>query len=59
MNSSLGQMIRSQIIASAKEMLLTGESIKEVAYAMGFEELNNFSSFFQHHVGVSPSQFKK
>jgi len=59
MNISLGQLIRSQIILSAKDLLSQDESITNVAYALGFEEVNNFSSFFSNHVGVSPSQYKK
>ena len=59
MNASLGQLIRSQIILSAKDMLSESESVKDVAYALGFEEANNFSSFFTNLVGVSPSQYKK
>ena len=59
MNISLGQLIRSQIILSAKGLLSQDESITNVAYALGFEEVNNFSSFFSNHVGVSPSQYKK
>ncbi|RKE98441.1 helix-turn-helix transcriptional regulator [Ichthyenterobacterium magnum] len=59
MNNSLGQLIRSQIIQSAKTMLAEDEPVKEVAFALGFEEANHFSSFFTNHVGVSPSAFKK
>ena len=59
MNMSLGQLIRSQIVHSAKGMLLEDQPIKEVAFALGFEEANHFSSFFSNYVGVSPSAFKK
>lgn len=58
MNISLGQLIRSQLIASAKEMLLEKENIKDVAYALGFDEAHHFSSFFTHYAGMSPSSFK-
>jgi len=58
MNISLGQLIRSQIILSAKEMLAEKESIKDVGYALGFEESNHFSSFFTNYVGRSPSSYK-
>lgn len=59
MNTSLGQLIRSQLIISAKEMLAQGESIKNIAYALGFEEANHFSSFFSHYVGIAPSNYNK
>jgi len=58
MNSSLGQLIRSQIIQSAKIMLSQNENVKDVAFALGFEEANHFSKFFTNHVGVSPSVYK-
>ncbi|PIA78466.1 AraC family transcriptional regulator [Gaetbulibacter sp. 4G1] len=59
MNCSLGQLIRSQIIQSAKIMLSQNENVKDVAFALGFEEANHFSKFFTNHVGVSPSVYKK
>ena len=59
MNASLGQLIRSEIIKSAKLMLLNESSIKDIAYAHGFEEVSHFSSFFTNYVGTSPSAFTK
>ncbi len=58
MNTSVGQLIRSEIIVSAKTMLENGENVKNVAYALGFEEANHFSSFFSNYVGTSPSNYK-
>jgi len=58
MNLSLGQLIRSEIIHSAKQMLLEKQHIKEVAMELGFEEAHHFTSFFSHYVGVPPSKFK-
>lgn len=59
MDLTLGQLIRSEIIRSAKFMLLNGESIKEITYTLGFEEVSHFSSFFSNYVGISPSNFAK
>ena len=59
MNISLGQLIRQEIISSAKEMLSTNMTVKETSYQLGFEEPNNFSSFFQRYAGVSPISFQK
>ncbi|WP_282085186.1 helix-turn-helix domain-containing protein [Aquimarina algiphila] len=59
MNTSLGQLIRLQIISSAKMMLEENENVKDVAYALGFEEANHFSSFFTNYVGTSPTKYKK
>jgi len=59
LNTSVGQLIRSQIIQSAKTMLSQSDSIKDVAYALGFSEANHFTAFFSHYVGTSPSSYKK
>ena len=59
MNLSLGQMIRYELINSAKKMLSEKVTVKEVAYTLGFEEPNNFSSFFSKYVGISPSSYAK
>jgi AraC-like DNA-binding protein len=57
MNISLGKLIRNEIILSAQKMLSQNTSVKETAYALGFEEANNFSAFFSKYTGVSPSSF--
>ena len=58
MNTSLGRLIRYELINSAKLMLASGESVQAVAAKLGFEESNHFSSFFKHYVSLSPSNFK-
>jgi AraC-like DNA-binding protein len=52
---SIGQLIRSQIIATAQSLLLKGKSVKDVAWEMGFSEPHHFSAFFKHYTGRSPS----
>ena len=59
MNNSLGQLIRYQIIQSAKSMLSEKTQVKDVSYALGFEEVSHFSSFFTNYVGQPPSDYKK
>ncbi|AXT59661.1 AraC family transcriptional regulator [Aquimarina sp. AD10] len=59
MNVSLGQLIRLQIILSAKTMLEKDESVKNIAHTLGFEEANHFTSFFTNYVGTPPSSYKK
>ena len=59
MNLTLGQLIRAQLIDSAKTMLHEGEAIKEVAFSLGFDEPNNFSAFFSKYAGVNASDFRK
>lgn len=58
LNTSLGQLIRSELISSSKISLAEGVPIQEIAYKMGFEESNHFSNFFKHHTGKTPSEFK-
>ncbi len=58
MNMSLGQLIRLELINTAKLMLLDDESIYSVAHRLGFEEANHFSSFFKHYTNLTPTQFK-
>ena len=59
LNTSLGQLIRHEIISSAKKLLQQNLSIKEISYELGFEEPNHFSSFFKHYQGTTPSDFLK
>ncbi len=58
MNTSLGQLIRLELIHTAKTMLLEDETILAVSQKLNFEEPNHFSRFFKHYVGLSPSEFK-
>ena len=57
LNISLGQLIRHEIIKTAKQYLTAGLKVKEVAYALGFEEANHFSTFFKHYTELSPTEF--
>ena len=57
LNTTIGQLIRNEIIKSAKLMLLDGRSIKDVAYELAFEESNHFPSFFKKYTQQTPSQY--
>ena len=51
--------IQSRITVAAKRLLyFTDLTNKEIGYTLGFSEPANFSAFFKHCVGVSPSKFK-
>lgn len=54
---SLSQLIREELILSAKNMLNHRERVKEVSEALHFEEISHFSSFFKRYTGQSPSEF--
>lgn len=52
--------IQQQIILEAKRRALcSGYSMKEVAYALGFEDLAHFSKFFKNNCGIRFSDFRK
>ncbi len=57
-NTSLGQLIRSQLVLSAKKMLAEDAPVSEIAYRLGFEEPQHFSHFFKNHTRLSPSEYK-
>lgn len=58
MNTSLGQLIRLELINSAKLMLIEGQSIASISRQLGFEEPNHFSRFFKHYSNITPTEFK-
>lgn len=52
-------IIHERIALEAKRILLYSEAtVKEAAYALGFDDPAAFSKFFTKMVGQSPSQFK-
>jgi AraC-like DNA-binding protein len=57
MNTSLGKLIRWEILHTAKLHLLAGETVSEVALFLGFKESNHFTRFFKNAVGETPSEF--
>ena len=57
LNMSIGQLIRYQILSSAKKYLDQGFRVKDTAFELGFEEPNHFSSFFKHYTNLTPSQY--
>ncbi len=58
LNISIGQLIRQQIINTAKSLLAYEIPINEIAFRLGFEEANHFSAFFKHQTGLTPSEYK-
>lgn len=59
LNITLGQLIRQELINTAKALLQTDTPIKEIAYELGFAEANHFSSFFKHHTTTSPLAYRQ
>lgn len=54
------EMISSRLILEAKRMLIhSGKSVKEIAEAIGFEDVSYFVRFFRKHTGQTPLSFQK
>lgn len=51
--------IQGRIALEAKRLLhFSGQSNKEISYALGFSEPANFSAFFKNCTGHSPSKYR-
>lgn len=54
------QFIQERLLLEAKRLLLyTEKPIKEIAYEIGFEDIQAFSRFFKGKEGISPSDFRQ
>ncbi len=54
------QFIQDRKLLEAKRLLrYTDKSVKEIAYEIGFEDLQTFGRFFKNNEGVSPTDFKE
>lgn len=54
------QYIKERRLLEARRLLIySDKQIQEVAYEIGFEDIQAFSRFFKKQEGVSPSEFKK
>ncbi|MEO3405026.1 helix-turn-helix domain-containing protein [Mucilaginibacter sp. CAU 1740] len=54
------QLIAERIAKESVTMLRdTDWNIAEIAYALGFEEPNNFTSFFKKHTGETPGMLRR
>ena len=52
--------IAERLIKEASELLnQTDWQISEIAYALGFNHTNYFSSFFKKHLGITPKEYRK
>lgn len=59
-NKSPLQIIHERKILEAKRLLrYSSKPIKEIAYELGFEDIQAFSRFFKKSENISPSGFKK
>jgi AraC family transcriptional regulator, transcriptional activator of pobA len=53
------QIIQDRIMIEAKRMLLNKNyPVKEIAYELGFEDIQSFSRFFKNKAGIPPTEYK-
>ncbi len=58
-NKTLSHLINERIVIEAKrELYLTGKSVKEIAYELGYEDEYYFSRFFKVNADVSPQLYR-
>jgi AraC-like DNA-binding protein len=54
------QLLAGRLLQEAKVLLKsTNWTIAEIAWGLGFEEPNHFSSFFKNHAGSTPNKFRQ
>jgi len=59
-NKTLSELIAGRIVIEAKrELYLTDRSVKEIAFALGFEDEYYFSRFFKKQADVSPQIYRQ
>ncbi len=56
---SIGDYVERRRMETAKRMLASGESVKAIAFAMGYSTPSSFTFAFRRAVGTSPSQFRQ
>jgi AraC family transcriptional regulator len=56
---SIGDYIERHRMETAKRLLMTGDSVKAIAFTMGFASPSSFTFAFRRAVGTSPSNFRQ
>ena len=56
---SIGDYVEQSRIENAKRLLGTGETVKTIAYSMGFASPSSFSFAFRRATGATPRQFRQ
>jgi AraC family transcriptional regulator len=57
--SSIGSYVEQRRMEAAKRQLMAGESVKTIAFGMGFASPSSFTFAFRRATGISPSQFRQ
>ena len=56
---SIGEYVAQSRIKIAKRLLVSEDSVKAIAYAMGFSSPSSFSFAFRRATGLTPGQFRQ
>lgn len=56
---SIGDYVEQRRMEAAKRLLVGGESVKTIAFTMGFASPSSFTFAFRRAVGTSPSHFRQ
>jgi AraC family transcriptional regulator len=56
---SIGDYVEQRRMETARRMLMAGDSVKEIAFALGFSSPSSFTFAFRRAVGSSPSEFRQ
>lgn len=56
---SIGDYVEQRRMEAAKRLLMEGESVKTIAFAMGYASPSSFTFAFRRAVGASPSTFRQ
>lgn len=56
---SIGDYMEQRRMEAAKRLLMEGESVKTIAFTMGFASPSSFTFAFRRAVGASPSMFRQ
>ena len=57
--SSAKEYIQSYIIRLAKNILMSGRSISETAYMLGFDYPHHFTRMFKNKTGITPGEYMR
>lgn len=56
---SIGDYVEQRQMEKAKRLLMQGESVKSVAFSLGFASPSSFTYAFRRAVGLSPTMFRQ
>ncbi|MCB2049158.1 MAG: helix-turn-helix transcriptional regulator [Novosphingobium sp.] len=56
---SIGDYLEQRRMEHSKRLLMQGEAVKGVAFALGFSSPSSFTFAFRRAVGMSPTQFRQ